>query len=310
MKIIIELPTWLGDTVMSTPAFENLLNYFEDPEITLIGSFVAIEASKNHPSVIKTHILEKNYFNLYKNIKRYGKFDYFFSFRSSLRTKFIKFFISSNIKFQYDKSQFSNGHQVERYNNFINTSLKIKTLPGNLVLHSRKKSKNGANKILGINPGSSYGNAKRWYPKEFANLVLKLSTEFDTIIFGGPEEKDISDDIEKYLIQYEVENYQNLAGKTSMEELMSQISNLDLFITGDSGPMHLAAAFQIPTISIFGPTNHKETSQWKNHKRQIVKKNLECQPCMSKSCPLKHHACMKQILASDVMKAVEKLSEI
>ena len=56
MKIIIELPTWLGDTVMSTPAFENLLNYFEDPEITLIGSFVAIEASKNHPSVIKISI--------------------------------------------------------------------------------------------------------------------------------------------------------------------------------------------------------------------------------------------------------------
>ena len=84
MKIIIELPTWLGDAVMSTAAFENLLHHIEDPEITLIGSFVAIEALKNHPNVKNIYILERNYFNLYKAIKRYGKFDYFFSFRSQL----------------------------------------------------------------------------------------------------------------------------------------------------------------------------------------------------------------------------------
>ena len=81
----------------------------------------------------------------------------------------------------------------------------------------------------------------------------------------------------------------------------------DLLITGDSGPMHVAAAFQVPTVTIFGPTNDKETSQWMNIKSMIVKKNLDCQPCMERSCPLKHNNCMTQIKASEVLVSVEEV---
>ena len=79
MKILIELPTWLGDAVMATPAIENLSNFFKNPEITLIGSNVAIEALKNNPKVTKTYVLEKKYLYLYKAIKSFGQFDVFFS---------------------------------------------------------------------------------------------------------------------------------------------------------------------------------------------------------------------------------------
>jgi len=72
--------------------------------------------------------------------------------------------------------------------------------------------------------------------------------------------------------------------------------------------MHLAAAFQVPTVSIFGPTNDKETSQWMNSKSMILKKDLECQPCMRRTCPLNHHNCMKQIKASDVLGAVKSFN--
>ena len=161
--------------------------------------------------------------------------------------------------------------------------------------------------MLGINPGASYGSAKRWYPKEFAKVAIDLSSQYDIIIFGGPNEKDIAEDIEKYLIEKGVENYKNLTAQTTINELITQISNLDLFITGDSGPMHLAAAFQIPTIAIFGPTKDNETSQWMNEKSKIVKKNLDCQPCMKRTCPLKHHNCMKMVVASDVLRAVKAL---
>ena len=99
-----------------------------------------------------------------------------------------------------------------------------------------------------------------------------------------------------------------MAGKTSISELINKISKLDLFITGDSGPMHLAAAFQIPTVSIFGPTNYKETSQWMNQKSKILTKNLDCQPCMKRVCPLVHHKCMRTIKSLDVLNAVEALN--
>ena len=308
MKIIIELPTWLGDAVMATSAIENLATFFNDSEITLIGSDIAIDALKNHPKVVKTYILEKNLFNLYKALRGFGEFDVFFSFRGSIRSKFTKFCISSKIKYQFDKNKYNKDHQVEKYNNFINDSLNINTFAGKLILHTKEKNTDGKNKLLGINPGASYGSAKRWYPKEFAKVAIDLSSQYDIIIFGGPNEKDIATDIEKYLIEKGVENYKNLTAQITINELITQISNLDLFITGDSGPMHLAAAFQIPTVAIFGPTKDNETSQWMNEKSKIVKNNLDCQPCMKRTCPLKHHNCMKMIVASDVLRAVKTLN--
>ena len=83
---------------------------------------------------------------------------------------------------------------------------------------------------------------------------------------------------------------------------------MDLFLTGDSGPMHLAASFEVPTVAIFGPTRNKETSQWMNDKAVIVKKKLDCQPCMKRICPLKHHNCMKLIKSVDVLSAIDSLN--
>ena len=88
MRILIELPTWFGDAVMATPAIENLVNFQNDVEITLIGSFVSIEALKNHPKVVKTLVLDKKYPSLIKKSRELGHFDVFFSFRGSFRSKF------------------------------------------------------------------------------------------------------------------------------------------------------------------------------------------------------------------------------
>ena len=307
MKILIELPTWLGDAVMATPAIENIVNFYNDVEITFIGSFVSIEAIKNHPKAIKTFVLDKKYTSLYKISRDLGNFDAFFSFRSSIRSKFLKFLISAKKKYQFDKNKYQNRHQVEKYNDFINDSLLIDSVAGKLQIYGYNIIKS-SKKILGINPGASYGSAKRWYPQEFAKVASELSAEYDIVIFGGPTETDIAGDVEQALIDSSVINYKNLAGNTSITELINKIANLDLFITGDSGPMHIAAAFQIPTVAIFGPTKDKETFQWMNKKSIIVKKNLDCQPCMKRTCPLQHHDCMNLIKAIDVLKAVNSIN--
>jgi heptosyltransferase-2 len=308
MKIIIELPTWLGDSVMATPAIDNLVCFFQNPEITLIGSFVSIETLKNHPSVKKTYIFERNYLKLFHLINSFEDFDLFLSFRSSVRSNILKLLIPSKRKYQFNKKLFKKGHQVERYNNFVNYCLKINTNPNKLIVHSTKKNKKNKTKFLGINPGATYGSSKRWYPREFAKVATELSNQYDIIIFGGHNETDIAMDIERYLIENGINNYENLAAKTSISELVDKISTLDLFITGDSGPMHLAAAFEIPTISIFGPTNEKNTSQWMSQNSTIIKNNLICQPCMKRKCPLDHHKCMKEVKARDVLNEIDKLN--
>ncbi|MSN96544.1 lipopolysaccharide heptosyltransferase II [Campylobacter sp. FMV-PI01] len=312
MKILIEIPNWLGDAVMSSPAVQNIIKAYPNAQITILGSFISNFVFKNYPNVEKFIINDsKNhkfrFLYLIKFARNLGKFDLAFSFRRSFSSKFMMKFVSSKKKFCYKRYTKDEIHLVIRYNDFINRSLNLSTLPGDLKLcykkHDFKK------KTLGINPGATYGSAKRWYPGEFAKVALSLSKEFDIVIFGGKNEIEIANDIENILVQNRVLNYQNLAGLTSVDELIEKIAGLSLFITNDSGPMHIAAAFKVPTIAIFGPTKFSETSQWNNPHSKIITKNLECSPCMKRVCPLEHHNCMKNIKAQDVLEEFKNLKK-
>lgn len=310
LSIFIELPTWLGDAVMTTPAIENITQKHPGAKLTLFGSFVTIEALKKHPNVERTIVDESKksgfrYLNLYKTAKDAGSFDIALSFRKRFSSKFLLFFLQANQKGVYKRSTQKLQHQVLHYNDFINTLLHQNLQPKNLKLyHQAKEYKQPT---LGINPGATYGSAKRWYPQKFAQVAAQLSKDYEIVIFGGPSEVSMAKDIEQSLQELGVTNYTNVAGKTTVSQLISFIGRLNLFITNDSGPMHVAAAYQVPTIAIFGPTKYTETSQWMNERAKIVTKSLECSPCMKRSCPLGTHECMKTIEADDVIKAYKEL---
>ena len=309
IKILIEPPSWLGDAVMASSAIENLINYFNNVEITIIGSAAALEVYKNHPSVVKTQILNKKYFQLFLVSNKIGSFDYFISFRSSFRSSILVFFVSSKKKFQFKNSTYTQGHQVEKYNSFVNDCLNQNFLPGKLIIYQNElRIKNKNLPSLGISPGSSYGPAKRWRVEEYSKLVVQLSSNYKILILGSENDKDIALKVEKKLLEQGITNYENLVGKTTIQELITYISGLSIFVAGDSGPMHLAAALDVPTVSIFGPTKSNETSQWNVDKNIILKTNLDCQPCMKRECPLGHNNCMRLIKASEVLKAVNDLS--
>ena len=295
---------------MSTPAIENISNYFSEIEISIFGSKTSVELIENHPKVVNSLVIDsKNHLSLntYTNL---GSFDYYFSFRSSTRAKIIKLIVNAKNKYQFNHKKFSNRHQVKKYTDFINQSLAINLHPGNLISYVGKSNNKATSRLLGINPGASYGSAKRWSPEKFAQIAIELSDNFDIIIFGGIDELISSNRIENLLMKNNTHNFLNLAGKTSITELTKYISSLDIFLTGDSGPMHIAASLQIPTVALFGPTNPVETSQWKNQNSLIVKKNLDCQPCLKRKCPLKHHNCMKLIEAKDVIDSISEIIEI
>jgi len=307
MKIFIEIPTWLGDAIMTTPAIENIIKTYPHAKITLLGSFVSTQAFmhfKNIEKVIEDDTKKQGnrYINLYNLAKSIGKVDLALSFRKSLSSKFMMFFIEAKKKYNYKRLQKKQIHQVLRYNDFVNHALNLQNKAGDLKLYFAPHKY--PNPTLGINPGATYGSAKRWYPQEFAKVAISMSKTHDIVIFGGPGETDIAKDIEDELISNNITNYQNLAGKTTIPELIEKIAGLDIFITNDSGPMHVAAAYKIKTVAIFGPTRFKETNQWNNPNENIITKNLECAPCMKRTCPLKHHDCMKLITADDVFKTL------
>lgn len=319
MKILVVLPNWLGDAVMATPAIELLALNHPNARFTFVGSYVSIEALKHHPLcdraiVDETKKATSRLLATYKLARELGEFSLAVTFRNQLHSSLLLRFTGtvvclardawhSKLLLSHTPKIKSNKHLVEQYSELamINTDGFDGESP-NLKLYI--KAQQFEKPTLGINAGATYGSAKRWYPERFAEVASAFNDKYDILIFGGPNEVEMAQEIENNLINLGVKNYTNLAGKTNIKELCSNIAGCSLFITNDSGPMHVAAAYQVPTVAIFGPTKHTETSQWKNSKSSIVRKEMDCSPCMKRECPLKHHECMKNITASEVIEAV------
>lgn len=322
MKILIILPNWLGDAIMATPAIELLSQSYANAKFTFVGSYASIEALKHHPLCEKAIVDEtkKSSWRLlatYKLARELGEFHLAITFRNQIHSSWLLRFTKtviciakaswhSKLLLSHTPKITHNQHLVQQYSQLamINSDT-FKGESPKLKLYI--KPKEFQKPTLGINAGATYGSAKRWYPDRFAQVATKFSKDYEILIFGGPNEIEMAKDIEDNLISLGVTNYRNIAGKTSIEELCSHIAGCSIFITNDSGPMHVAAAYQVPTVAIFGPTRYKETSQWMNERSVIVRKEMKCSPCMKRECPLGHHECMKNIHANEVIEAVKTL---
>jgi len=301
------LPTWIGDSVMVSPAIENLRRNIPNPAITFIGPSSSVILFQDAPDFVKAIEIKKTYKDFLILSRQLESFDLFISFRSSLRSKIFSLFIKAKVKHFFSKRKFHGIHQVEKYNSFINEILSITSKPDRLKIYHKIKKKE-SKKVVIINPGASFGPAKRWDAKGFAKVAEYLSPNYDVLITGNKDDEMISNEITQYLSENKISNYKDLTGKTSLKELLEVIANSNLFITGDSGPMHIAAAFQIPSINIFGPTRVNETCQWLNKISVDIYTNLDCQPCMQRNCPLNHHNCMKLIKSDDVIRKINEYS--
>ncbi len=288
MHLIIEPPTWLGDAVMASGAIKKLIMHLNPSKVTLFGSKVAVSLFPEYEAIID--IKEDRL----KNILNLPKADKFISFRRSFYSKILA------LKYGGKTLKKSNrGHLSEQYNEYVNKILK-KELP-NFAPKLNFIPKKYDTITVGINPGAAFGSAKRWYPQEFAKVANSLDANI--IIFGGPGEEDMAKAIEDSLT---TKNYINLCGKLTISELCSYIGGLDLLVTNDSGPMHIAASYGVDVIAIIGPTSYKHTYPY-NTQYKIVTKNLDCAPCNKRVCPIKTHECMKAISSNDVLNAIKEL---
>ena len=158
-------------------------------------------------------------------------------------------------------------------------------------------------KIVGINPGAVFGSAKRWLPERYAELGIKLQKYNGSkiVIFGGPGEKVLG----SYLSELMGNDCANFCGETSLREAVALIGKCQLFITNDSGLMHVAAALDIPQIALFGSTDPVTTSPC-SKKSQIIRVPVSCSPCLQPECR-SDHRCMKNISVEMVYNAALKL---
>ena len=159
--------------------------------------------------------------------------------------------------------------------------------------------------FIGLAPGAAYGPAKRWLPERFAAVADRLGADLNAqaILFGSRADRETTDEVQKHANRAMV----NLAGTSSLRETIHLISRCRVFVSNDSGLMHVAGALNIPTVAIFGSTNPVTTSP-PGERTMLVRKPVECSPCLKKICPTDFR-CMTSITADDVYEAAHRLLE-
>jgi len=158
-------------------------------------------------------------------------------------------------------------------------------------------------RIVGINPGATYGSAKRWFPDRFAKVADTLSEEWEAVVvlMGSVPEMPLAAEIGEAMTGKPV----TLAGSTTVRELMALLASCSFLVTNDSGPMHIGAALGVPLVAIFGPTDWRKTSPWTKEAR-VVRVDVDCSPCNLRECD-RGHECMFGVTAEMVIAAAREL---
>lgn len=155
-----------------------------------------------------------------------------------------------------------------------------------------------------LNPGAQYGAAKCWLPEHFATLADRFVDELGAtvLISGAPRERAIIDAVTRHMKHAPVDL--SRAGM-SLGALKEVVRTCDLMVTNDTGPRHIAAAFDVPVVTIFGPTHPEWTEIYFEKERKVAVK-VFCGPCQKKVCPLDHR-CMTEITPGMVFNASVEL---
>jgi heptosyltransferase II len=156
--------------------------------------------------------------------------------------------------------------------------------------------------VIGISPGAAYGAAKRWLPERFAEAAALITHERPAaaVVFGSAAEREVCEQV-----AHAIPGASNLAGETSLRDFIDLAAACSLFLTNDSGAMHVASALGVPTAAVFGATDDTTTAPC-GRRAVVIREHAECSPCLLRNCPIDHR-CMTRVSAARVAEAALQL---
>jgi heptosyltransferase II len=160
----------------------------------------------------------------------------------------------------------------------------------------------GWTRVTGVSPGAAFGTAKRWLPERFVESAAALANP--VALFGSADERPLCEAIASGL-RARGTAVQNYAGETSLREFIDLAAACAVYLTNDSGGMHIASALGVPTVAIFGATDHIATGPTGDLAR-VVREPVECSPCLLRECPIDHR-CMTGVSADRVVSEARQL---
>ncbi len=333
---MVRAVNWLGDAVMTTPSLAAIRASYPQATITAVARPPVAELLRLHPAVDETvvydsrglHAGTSGRFRMARVLRRY-RFDAAILLQNAFDAALLALLarIPERAGYATDGRRFLLSrpvpataeilslHHVEYYLRLLQALGIPRPEPASLSLRVAAEERaairerlatlgvpNGK-RILGINPGATYGSSKRWYPDRFAAAADALSEEWDAsvVLMGSVPESPLAGEVEAAMRRRPV----NLAGRTTVRELMSLLAECFFLVTNDSGPMHIAAAFGVPIAAVFGPTDWNKTSPWTGRAR-VVRVDVDCSPCRLRECD-RGHECMLGITPEMVVDAARGL---
>lgn len=327
-KICILQTAFLGDCVLTLPLLKKLRDTLPQSEIAVVTrpetaqiftspEFKNVEVITDNKKHAKSKLAE---FNRLVKILSSHNFDAAVIPHRSIRSALLawKAGIPIRIGFTSGAGSFLMTHKIhfswlmhdiERNLSLLSPFTKDLTTALSGIMQTPKGIDLEISKdiIIGINAGSAWPT-KRWPAENWASLIQKLSKHFNSkiLLLGGKSEIEWNNSI----VKMAGEQYCfDLTGKTTMTQLIKAIRGLKIFISNDSGPMHIACALGVPTIGIFGPTTKELGFFPYGSNNSVIQSDLKCRPCAlhgSKTCPHKHFLCMKLITVNDVYDEILK----
>jgi heptosyltransferase-2 len=330
-KIVVRGTNWVGDAVMTVPALRALRRLFPEAEITLATRPWAKGLFAEADFIDDILVYDrKGAFSAIAQSRewRQKRFDLAVLFQNAFEAALIPFLAGVPFKLGYatEKRSFllthpielpewrSSKHEVFYYLYLVAALEQAVSGSNNVIDHDPDISlslsefsqaqasallrSNGlveGKGIVAICPGSINSRAKRWPPERFAALADRLLDDNRKVVLIGSEaEQEVSDEVTKRMKHHPVV----LTGKTNLEQLTALLGLVDLVVTNDTGPAHIAAALGRPTIVIFGPTNPLTTRPF-SPLAEVVRHPPDCAPCMLRDCPIDHR-CMTAITVDEI----------
>jgi len=324
-RILLRVPNWVGDAVMSLPVLSGLTDLFPGAQITVLAAPRVAPLFSGQPGV--TEVLpypagqEKWRFLL--DLK--NKFDLALALPNSLESALGLWLSRTPHRLGYaangraplltlvlkGRKHLHGLHQVFYYLGLLGAFGPVKDfLPPQLHLSEAELADAGALFLeyghnpggpwIGLAPGAAYGPAKRWPAERFAAVGDLLQGEFQAslALLGGPADREAAAEVQ-HLGQG---TYLNLAGETTLRQALGVLSRLNVLITNDSGLMHAAAALGVPVVALFGSTDPAATGPFTT-RATIVHHPRPCSPCLERTCS-QDYACLTDITVAEVADAV------
>ncbi len=338
-KILLRVPNWVGDAVMSLPALEQLRQKFPAAELVVLARPTVADLYRHLPAVSRVLVFDQR--GRHRGLSglrrlaselRHEKFDWAVLFQNAFQAALVAWWVGIPQRLGYARDARRwlltvpvaiprkgeiPAHETYYYLELLRRAGLFDTLPKvahiplapdpalveRMRLRLRESGVSDAHPRVVLAPGASYGSAKCWLPERYAALADRLveAHKAAVLLCGTSSEARLGEEIVRHMRCKPV----SFIGQTTLAEFLALLSSADLFIGNDSGAMHLAAGVGLPQVIIFGPTDENGTGPL-NPDARIVKHAVPCSPCFLRRCPIDHR-CMGRISVDEVWRTVEEV---